>query len=89
MANLAEYWARLGDVGRALAELDKIPRSARRSRASRFAIVYELTGTRREAIDVIKSSFSMAASLNQVRDDPDLSSLWNSAEMRQIAASVR
>jgi len=31
----------------------------------------------------------MAASLNQVRDDPDLSSLWNSAEMRQIAASVR
>jgi len=89
MANLAEYWARLGDSGRALAELDKIPASARKPLSSRFAIVYELTGRRREALELIRANFSTGASLNQIRDDPDLAALWNSPEMKQIAAGVK
>jgi tetratricopeptide (TPR) repeat protein/TolB-like protein len=86
MADLAEYLARLGDSKEALAELGKIPVAPRKPLASRIALVYELAGQRRDAIELIKGNLTTAASLNQIRDDPDLTRLWNSPEMRQIAA---
>ncbi len=89
MADVAEYEARLGDARSALAQLDKISPSARKPLASRMAIVYELTGRRADAIRIVRENLSTAASLNQIRDDPDLSGLWNTPEMQQIAANAR
>ena len=88
-ADLAEYLARLGKKSTALAELKKIPLAAFKPRASRLALVYELVGQRRDALDLIRANVTTTAGLNQIRDDPDLEGLWNSAEMRKIAGSVR
>jgi len=84
-ANLAEYRARLGDAKGAIAELDRIPASIRSPFAARFALVYELSGRRAEAIQQILLNLKSAASLNQIRDDPDLAQLWNSPEIQQFA----
>jgi hypothetical protein len=80
---------RLGDSKSALAQLNKVPPSARKPLASRMAIVYELTGRRADAIRIVRQNLSTAASLNQIRNDPDLFGLWNTPEMRQIAAAAR
>jgi eukaryotic-like serine/threonine-protein kinase len=89
MADVAEYEVRLGDSKSALAQLNKVPPSARKPLASRMAIVYELTGRRADAIRIVRQNLSTAASLNQIRNDPDLFGLWNTPEMRQIAAAAR
>ena len=88
-ADLAEYLARLGKKSTALAELKKIPPAAYKPRASRLALVYELVGQRGDALDLIRANVTTTAGLNQIRDDPDLERLWNSAEMQKIAGSVR
>ena len=75
-ANLAEYRARLGDSAGALAEIDRIPVTARAPFTTRLAIVYELTGHRDKAIDVVRTNFKNPASLNQIKDDPDLAAVW-------------
>ena len=75
-ANLAEYRARLGDAKGALAEIDRIPQPARRPFTARLAIVYELTGHRDLAIEVVRANLKSAASLNQIKDDPDLAAVW-------------
>ena len=88
LANLAEYYARLGQAKQAAEKLRAIPRAAEKPLASRMATVYELTGKRADAIRVIRENLRTKASLNQIRDEPDLSSLWNSPEMRQIVAAT-
>jgi hypothetical protein len=75
-ANLAEYRARLGDAKEALAEIGRIPGPERKPRASRLAIAYELTGNRSQAIELIQSTLTNPASLNPIKDDPDLAPLW-------------
>jgi serine/threonine-protein kinase len=75
-ANLAEYRARLGDAKGAAAELERIPESARAPLTTRFAIVYELTGQRGKAIATIREKMKNPATLNQIRDDPDLAAVW-------------
>jgi hypothetical protein len=75
-ANLAEYRARLGDSAGALAEIDRIPATARAPFTTRIAIVYELTGRRDKAIEVVRTYFKNPASLNQIKDDPDLAAVW-------------
>jgi len=75
-ADLAEYRARLGEAKEALAEIGHIPDRERQPRASRLAIVYELTGNRAQAIKFIGSTLTNPASLNQIKDDPDLAQLW-------------
>lgn len=75
-ANIAEYKARLGDSKGALKEIDTIPKTERRPLTTRLAIVYELTGHRDLAIAVIRENLKTAASLNQIKDDPDLAALW-------------
>jgi serine/threonine-protein kinase len=79
-ANLAEYRARLGDRKGALAEIDRIPQEARPPYAIRLAIAYELAGQRERAIAVIRANLKTAASLNQVKNDPDLGVLWRDAK---------
>ena len=75
-ADLAEYRARLGEAKEALAEIGHIPDRERQPRAGRLAIVYELTGNRAQAIKFIGSTLTNPASLNQIKDDPDLAQLW-------------
>ncbi len=87
-ASLAEYRARLGDKAGAVSEISKIPEAARKARTSRIALVYELTGQRAEAVRAIESGLTTAASLNQIRDDPDLQALWNSPEMQRVAKAI-
>ena len=76
-ANMAEYRARLGDTKGALAEIGRIPPPARGSRTGNLAIAYELTGHRDKAIELIRASLTKTESLNQIKDDPDLTGLWN------------
>jgi hypothetical protein len=88
-ADLAEYRARLNDTREAMAEIAHIPGSARQSVASRLALAYELTGNRAKAIELIRSSMKNTASLSQIRDDPDLASLWaDPSFQRGISDSV-
>jgi serine/threonine-protein kinase len=75
-ADLAEYRARLGDAKAALAEIGHIPGAARQELAGRLAIAYELTGNRSKAIELIGPTLTNRASLNQIKDDPDLARLW-------------
>ena len=75
-ANLAEYHARLGNATEALAEIEKIPEPARKPFTARVATVYELTGHRDKAIAVVRANLKSPASLNQIKDDPDLAGVW-------------
>jgi tetratricopeptide (TPR) repeat protein len=75
-ANLAEYRARLGDEKGALAEIERIPASARGQFTTRIALAYELTGHRDRAIAAIRANLKSPASLSQIKDDPDLAAVW-------------
>jgi len=75
-ANLAEYRARLGDEKGALAEIAQIPAGPQGKYAARIAIVYELTGHRDQAIAAVRANLKSPASLNQIKDDPDLAAVW-------------
>lgn len=81
-ANLAEYYVRLGDKKRALEEIAKIPPPARRPFTARLAIVYELTGQRDQAIEVVRQNLKSAATLNQIKDEPDLAAVWHEGGFR-------
>ena len=75
-ANIAEYRARLGDAKGALAELERIPEAMRRAQTVRFSIVYELSGLHSRALAMVRQNMASAASLNQIKDDPDLTAVW-------------
>jgi serine/threonine-protein kinase len=75
-ANLAEYHARLKESKTALEEIDHIPPASRAPFTARLAIVYELTGHRDRAIRVIRENLKSPDTLNQIKDDPDLASVW-------------
>jgi tetratricopeptide (TPR) repeat protein/TolB-like protein len=79
-ANLAEYYARLGNARGALAEIEKIPGPARGPFTARIATVYELTGQRDKAIAVVRENLKSSASLNQIKDDPELAALWRAGK---------
>ena len=81
-ADLAEYRARLGDPRGAMDEISRIPESARQELASRLALAYELTSNRKKAIELIRSSLTNPATLNQIKDDPDLRGLWVDPEFQ-------
>lgn len=85
-ANLAEYKARTGDARGALAELQKISPQGLKTRATNVVLVYELTGHRADAIRVVRDELS-AATLYQIRDDPDLARLWADPALQKALAS--
>jgi Flp pilus assembly protein TadD len=88
--DLAEYKARLGDAKGAMEQIESIPQPARKSRASQLAIAYELTGHRDKAIELIRLNLTSAATLNQIKDDPDLAGLWKDPQFqRAIQGAAR
>jgi serine/threonine-protein kinase len=74
-ANLAEYWAKLGNKDKALAEIALIPAGSRGAFADRIALAYELTGDRRLALETVKAIPSGDSLLTYIRNDPDLEGL--------------
>jgi tetratricopeptide (TPR) repeat protein len=80
-ANLAEYWAKLGESKKALAEIDQIPESARSPFIDRIVLVYEFAGDRQRAIDTARGIPENSPVINPMKSDPDLEALW-----RDIAA---
>ena len=66
----------------ALAEIERIPVTARAPFTARLAIVYELTGHRDKAIALIRANVKSRASLNQIKDDPDLAAVWREARLQ-------
>ncbi len=87
-ANLAEYEARLGHADRAMREIAGIPAAVRPRFGSRLAVAWELTGHRREAVELIRASMTTAVSLNQIRDDPDLAGVWKDPAVQAYARSI-
>jgi serine/threonine-protein kinase len=75
-ANLAEYWAKLGDSRKALAEIDLIPASAREPYLDRIVLAYEFSGERRRAVETIRAIPAGNSALIALKNDPDLDSLW-------------
>ena len=75
-ANLAEYWAKLGDKSKAMAEVERIPQAARGPLMDRIILAYELTGDRKRAIAAVKSLGPGNALLTYLKNDPDLEALW-------------
>ena len=80
-ANLAEYWAKLQDKEKALAEIDRIPQAARGGFMDRIVLTYELVGNRKQAIAAVKSLPPGDAALVFIRNDPDLDALRRDSEL--------
>ncbi|MBY0375549.1 MAG: tetratricopeptide repeat protein, partial [Bryobacteraceae bacterium] len=88
-ANLAHYYARVGNKAKALAEVEKIPDAARRARINRIAAVYELTGNRAQAIPMLVATLKNPATWHQIQDDPDLAALWRDARLQAALKAAR
>ena len=74
-ANLAEYWAKLGNRRNALAEIDRIEQAERGPFMDRIVLAYELSGERSKAIAAVKSLSPGDTLLTYIKSDPDLESL--------------
>jgi len=75
-ANLAEYYAKLSDAGRALSLIRAIPAQAQRPYMGRIALAYELIGMRPQAINTVHTLLADRNELAEIRDDPDFQGLW-------------
>lgn len=75
-ANLAEYWAKLGNRQKAMAEVELIPEAARGAYADRIVLAYELTGDHAKALATVKALPAGDPLLAYLRNDPDLEALW-------------
>jgi len=82
-AELAEFRARLGDAKGAVEEIDRIPEASRRGLANRLVLAYELSHRRSEAIDLIRDHLANPATVNMLRDDPDLAALWADPDLQK------
>jgi tetratricopeptide (TPR) repeat protein len=78
-ANLAEYWAKLGEGGKALAEIGQIPPTARGPFLDRIILAYELTGNRSLALGSLDSISAHDPILTFIKNDPDLENLWRAS----------
>jgi eukaryotic-like serine/threonine-protein kinase len=83
-ANLAEYWARLGDAKKSVAQIEYIPKVSREKFTEQIVLVYELTGNHRLAKKLIQSLSSTDSKLVDMRNDPDLESLWRDPELHRL-----
>ncbi len=81
-ANLAEYWAKLGQPKKALEQLDQIPVEVRGKYAGRIAVVYELTGQRKKAIETATQLATDTVLLNEMKNEPELKGLWSDASFQ-------
>ena len=76
-ANLAEYYGKLGDGGKAAAEIEKIPVAARGPYFDRIVLAYECSGDRRRALETLRSMPADSPSANALKNDPDLAGLFH------------
>jgi eukaryotic-like serine/threonine-protein kinase len=79
--NLAEYYARLGEFKDAAAELDSIPNAVRDRYLVHLALVYELMGDRRKAIQCLLD-LPPGTALSEVQNDPGMQRLWADPEFQ-------
>ena len=89
ISNLAEYRARLGDAKGAMAEVKKIPESAKGPLASRLVLAYELSGARREAIHTVRMHFASGRRLREILDEPVLERLQADGEFKKFIAGLQ
>jgi tetratricopeptide (TPR) repeat protein/predicted Ser/Thr protein kinase len=87
-ANLAEYWARLGETKDANEEITKIPENLRTLYSSRILLVYELLGMRQKAIDCVRD-LKDPAILNDIKNDPDLTVLWSEPSVQETVRRLQ
>jgi tetratricopeptide (TPR) repeat protein len=80
-ANLAEYHARLREFREAAAELGTIPDAVRDRYLVHLALVYELIGERRKAIQCLMD-LRPGISLSEVQNDPAMQRLWSDPEFQ-------
>lgn len=78
-ANLAEYWAKLGEREKALAEIAQIAPTARGPFLDRIILAYELTGNRPLALTALDSIGGHDPMLTFIKNDPDLENLWRAS----------
>jgi tetratricopeptide (TPR) repeat protein/predicted Ser/Thr protein kinase len=78
-ANLAEYWAKLGERDKALAEIGQIAPPARGPFLDRIILAYELTGNRSLALAALGSIGAHDPILTLIKNDPDLENLWRAS----------
>lgn len=83
-ANLAEYYAKLGQKQDALAQIQAIPEGSRRPYMARIALAYELSGERKQAVETVRSLLVDASALSDIRNDPDLEKLWKDPDIQSI-----
>ncbi|MEO7649042.1 MAG: tetratricopeptide repeat protein, partial [Bryobacteraceae bacterium] len=83
-ANLAEYRAKLGDAKKALLEIEKIPPVVQATFADRIVLVHELGGHRGQAIAAVRSASADTGVIQQVKNDPELSRLWNDPAFQKM-----
>ena len=76
-ANLAEYYAKLGDHSKAMNEISQIPEAARSPYIDRVVIVYLLGGDRKQASDLAHSVPDSNPVFQAMKADPDLEEIWN------------
>jgi serine/threonine-protein kinase len=74
-ANLAEYKAKLGHAKEAVAEIEQIPPATRGAYWGRIAMAYEIAGQRKLAVETVRAALAGAATLNEIKDEPDLAGL--------------
>jgi tetratricopeptide (TPR) repeat protein/predicted Ser/Thr protein kinase len=80
LANLAEYYAKLGDAKGAEAAIARIPEDLRRLYADRIGLAWELLGKRAEAIAMLRQANTNRALLEA---DPDLAALSRDAAWKR------
>lgn len=88
--NLAISYAKKGDSGQAL---DRIARARTLDRKNNWlmyeeATVYALAGKQAEALASLKQAFESGYSLQEAKADPELKKLRETAEFKQLAATV-
>ncbi|MDZ7639216.1 MAG: protein kinase [Bryobacterales bacterium] len=83
-ANLAEYYAKLGEREEARRRVSEIPEAVRENYAVRIALVYELAGERTAAVRMLRPLVKDVSVQNDVRYDPDLAGLWKDPVFAQL-----
>lgn len=86
-ANLTEYWAKLGNISEALAEMARIPPQRQGEFWGRLALAYELCGKRAEAVRFVQQALASEAMPQEVKDDPELTGLLVDPALRGVIKS--
>jgi serine/threonine-protein kinase len=83
LANLAEYYAKLGNKAKCIEELARIPEASRGPVLDRVVLAYELTGDHVRAKAAAQSLPRDSATLVYLRNDPDLEVFWRDPKLQR------